>query len=92
MLPVVRGDAETRRQILYYTAQLIAVTLLLTGLGLSGAFYLAAALALGAGFLYLAARLWREASAGAARRLFHYSMLYLWLLCAALVLDRRVFA
>jgi protoheme IX farnesyltransferase len=91
MLPVVRGDEETRRQIVYYTLQMISVTLLLFALRLSGLFYLAAALALGAAFLYLAARLWREASTRAASRLFHFSMLYLWLLSLAIVLDRRVF-
>jgi protoheme IX farnesyltransferase len=91
MLPVVRGDAETRRQIVYYTVQMICVTLLLFAFQLSGLFYLASALVLGGIFLYLAARLWREATARAASRLFHYSMLYLWLLSAALVLDKRVF-
>jgi protoheme IX farnesyltransferase len=91
MLPVVRGDEETRRQIIYYTLQMIAVTVLVFALQLSGLFYLGAALVLGAVFLYLAARLWQEATTAAASRLFHFSMLYLWLLCIALVLDKRVF-
>lgn len=91
MLPVVRGDDETRRQIIYYTLQMIAVTLFVFTFGLSGLFYLGAALVLGGVFLYLAAKLWHDASARAARILFHYSMLYLWLLCAALVLDKRLF-
>ncbi|HEX2325362.1 MAG TPA: heme o synthase, partial [Chloroflexota bacterium] len=91
MLPVVRGEDETRRQIIYYTLQLIAVTVFVFTFGLSGLFYLGAALGLGGIFLYLAWRLWQEASAPAARRLFHYSMLYLWLLCAALVVDQRFF-
>jgi protoheme IX farnesyltransferase len=91
MLPVVRGEEETRRQIIYYTLQLIAVTVFVFTFGLSGLFYLGAALGLGGIFLYLAWRLWQEASAPAARRLFHYSMLYLWLLCAALVVDQRFF-
>ena len=91
MLPVVRGEDETRRQIIYYTLQLIAVTVFVFTFGLSGLFYLGAALGLGGVFLYLAWRLWQEASAPAARRLFHYSMLYLWLLCAALVVDQRFF-
>ena len=92
MLPVVRGDVETRRQIIYYSLQMIAVTVLVFALGLSGLFYLLSALVLGGIFLYYAARLWQEASTRAASRLFHYSMLYLWLLCAAMVLDRRVFS
>jgi len=91
MLPVVRGDAETRRQIVYYTVQMVCVTLLMFGLRYAGGFYLGAALVLGAIFLYLAARLWREATTRAAARLFHYSMLYLWLLSAALVVDKRLF-
>jgi protoheme IX farnesyltransferase len=91
MLPVVRGEDETRRQIIYYTLQMIAVTVFVFTFGLSGLFYLGAALVLGGVFLYLAWRLWQEASAPAARRLFHYSMLYLWLICAALVVDQRLF-
>jgi protoheme IX farnesyltransferase len=91
MMPVVRGDAETRRQILYYTLQMIAVTVFLFTFGLSGMFYLGAALVLGGVFLYLVARLWQDTTTRAASHLFHYSMLYLWLLCVALVLDRRLF-
>ncbi len=91
MLPVVRGEDETRRQIVYYTLQMISVTVFVFTFGLSGLFYLGAALILGGVFLYLAARLWHDATTRAARILFHFSMLYLWLLCAALVLDRRVF-
>jgi protoheme IX farnesyltransferase len=91
MLPVVRGEDETRRQIIYYTLQMIAVTIFVFTFGLSGLFYLGTALGLGGVFLYLAYRLWQDASALAARRLFHYSMLYLWLICAALVIDKRLF-
>jgi protoheme IX farnesyltransferase len=92
MLPVVRGDAETRRQIVLYALQMIAVTVLLFALRLSGAFFLLAALALGAVFLYYCARLWREATTRAAGQLFRYSILYLWLLSIALVVDKRAFA
>ena len=91
MLPVVRGDRETRWQIVMYTLQMIAVTVLLYGLRLSGLFYLGSALLLGAVFLFYAVRLYRHAAAKDASTLFHYSMLYLWLLSIALVLDRRVF-
>src|SRR5439155_8384582 len=56
MLPVVRGEAETHRQIVYYTLQMICVTVLLFAFQLSGLFYLACALALGGIFLYLAAQ------------------------------------
>ncbi|MBI4496861.1 MAG: protoheme IX farnesyltransferase [Chloroflexi bacterium] len=91
MLPVVRGDEETRRQILRYTVLLVALTVALVSIGLMGGFYLAAALVLGGLFLYYAARLRREATTAAARRLFQYSILYLVLLFAAMVLDRRMF-
>src|SRR3712207_7595845 len=60
MLPVVRGEAETRRQIIYYTLQMIAVTVFVFTFGLSGVFYLGAALVLGGVFLYLTYRLWRR--------------------------------
>jgi heme o synthase len=91
MLPVVRGDRETRWQIVMYTLQMIAVTVLLYGLRLSGLFYLGSALLLGAVFLFYAVRLYRHAAPKDASQLFHYSMLYLWLLSIAVVLDRRVF-
>jgi heme o synthase len=89
MLPVVRGDHETRWQIILYTLQMISVTVLMFALQLSGLFYLMAALALGGIFLYSSVRLYREASAAAASRLFRYSIIYLWLLSAALVIDKR---
>ncbi len=91
MLPVVHGELETRRQIVLYTLQMISVTVLLYAVRFSGLFYLGAALLLGAAFLYLALRLYRRATPPDASRLFHFSMLYLWLLSAALVLDKRVF-
>lgn len=91
MLPVVRGDVETRRQIVLYTLQMISVTLLLFAMGMFGRFYLGAAFALGAVFLYYAMRLYWKAQDKDASRLFQYSILYLWLLSAALVLDKRVF-
>jgi protoheme IX farnesyltransferase len=90
MLPIVRGDAETRRQILWYSLVLFAVTAVLVPFGLMGRIYLVAALLLGGIFVYFAFRLRREASPSAARRLFHYSLYYLTLLFAAMVVDRRV--
>jgi len=87
MLPVVRGDRETARQIVLYSLVLVAVTLLpwaVTGAGLP---YVAAALALGAVFLWMAERLRRETTPRRAALLFHYSLLYLALLFAALALD-----
>lgn len=90
MLPIVRGDEETRRQILWYSFLMVGVTAIIVPLGLLGSLYLAAALALGGVFLYYAERLRREATAAAARRLFRYSIYYLALLFAAMVADRQV--
>jgi protoheme IX farnesyltransferase len=90
MLPVVRGEAETRRQIVMYSVQMVAVSALLFGLGGAGLTYLIGAGALGGYFIMLALRLARDSRREDASRLFHYSMIYLVLLCATLVLDARV--
>jgi protoheme IX farnesyltransferase len=90
MLPIVRGEEETRKQILWYSVAMVALTLVVWTLGFLGAIYVAAAAALGGLFIYYAVRLWREATAPAARRLFLFSMLYLALLFVAMVVDRQV--
>jgi protoheme IX farnesyltransferase len=90
MLPIVRGDDEARRQILLYSLQLVALTVVVFALGLLGRFYLVAALLLGGIFIVCALRLWREASVAAARSLFRYSIVYLTLLFAAMVVDRQL--
>jgi heme o synthase len=87
MLPVVRGERETARQIVLYTFVLIAVTLVPVGFGVFGALYLTAALALGGAFLWLALRLRRELVPARAAVLFHYSLAYLALLFVAMALD-----
>jgi protoheme IX farnesyltransferase len=87
MLPVARGDAETARQIVWYTLLLIAVTLAPVALGTFGVVYGVAALALGALFLWLAVELRRTMERIAAVRLFHFSLLYLALLFVAMALD-----
>jgi protoheme IX farnesyltransferase len=87
MLPVVRGERETARQIVLYSAGLVAVTLLPWAFGSVGLLYLASALGLGAVFLWLAERLRRETTPRRAVLLFHYSLLYLALLFVALALD-----
>jgi protoheme IX farnesyltransferase len=87
MLPVVRGDRETARQIVVYSVGLVGVTLLPWALGSAGLLYLASALALGAVFLFFAERLRREIAPRRAAVLFHYSLLYLALLFVALALD-----
>jgi protoheme IX farnesyltransferase len=87
MLPVVRGERETTRQIVWYSLLLVAVTMLPFLWHEAGAAYLAAALALGAVFVALALRLLLDATRERAGLLFHYSLLYLALLFAALAVD-----
>ena len=87
MLPVVRGDDETARQIVWYSIVLVGVTLLPFAWHTAGVAYLAAALLLGALFLRLAWRLRRETTIARAGALFHYSLLYLALLFVALAVD-----
>jgi protoheme IX farnesyltransferase len=87
MLPVVRGVRETTRQIVLYAVVLVAVTAVPFLWGTLGVAYFAAALALGAAFVWLALRLRREATPRRAALLFHYSLLYLALLFVAMALD-----
>ncbi|HEY3057461.1 MAG TPA: heme o synthase [Chloroflexota bacterium] len=90
MLPVVRGEEETRRQIVMYTLVLVALTLVLSPFGLMGLVYFGAAVVLGAMFIGFAVRLWRLATPQAARRLYLYSMLYLFALFTAMAVDRVI--
>ena len=90
MLPVVKGEAATRRQILLYTLVLAGFTLLPVATGFLGGLYLAAALALGAGFTALAVRLLRRPSRAAALRAYLASLAYLALLFAAMAADRAI--
>jgi len=87
MLPVVRGESETTRQILLYSVVLVAVTLLPVLWWTLGAVYLASALALGGWFLLLAWRLRAEPTPARASGLFHYSLAYLALLFVAMAID-----
>jgi protoheme IX farnesyltransferase len=90
MLPVVRGERETRRQILLYTVLLYAVSQLPFCAGAFGAIYLVASVGLGALFIYGAVRLLRRADRRSALRLYLYSLAYLAALFAAMVVDVRV--
>ena len=87
MLPVVRGARETTRQIVLYSLVLVAVTVVPFLWGTLGLVYIGAALALGAAFLLLALRLRRETTPRQAALLFHFSLLYLALLFAAMAVD-----
>ena len=90
MLPVVRGERETRRQILLYTVLLYAITQLPFCAGGFGAIYLVASLVLGAGFIGGAVLLWRRADRRSALRLYLFSLAYLALLFAAMVADVKL--
>ncbi len=87
MLPVTHGNAFTRLYILLYTVVLLAGTLLPFIYGMSGWIYLASALVLGIWFLVYAFRLWRRYSDELARKTFRFSIIYLMLLFAALLVD-----
>jgi protoheme IX farnesyltransferase len=87
MLPVVRGEPETRRQILLYSLVLFATTLLLVPVGRMGPVYTAAAVVLGGSFVYRALEVWRTADDARTRRLFSFSILYLAGLFGAVGVD-----
>src|ERR1700688_1140314 len=90
MLPVVHGEAETRRQILLYTVLLYAVTQLPFCAGGLGAAYLVASMALGGIFIFCAVRLLRSAERRWALRTYLYSLSYLALLFLAMAVDARL--
>ena len=87
MLPVVRGDRATARQIVLYSLVLVGATMLPWAWGGAGPLYVVCALALGAVFVWLAEQLRRDTTPRRAMLLFHYSLLYLALLFAALAVD-----
>ncbi|MBS0242914.1 MAG: protoheme IX farnesyltransferase [Proteobacteria bacterium] len=91
MLPVVAGPDETRRQILIYSVLLVAITCLPLLTGLGGVLYGAVAIALGAIFLALAVKVWRTREGrpadAAAKKLFGFSLLYLFLIFATILVE-----
>jgi protoheme IX farnesyltransferase len=90
MLPVTHGPDFTKLHVFLYTLVLFAGTLLPFVSGLSGWFYLASAVILGALFSAYAFKLWRHYSDELARRTFRFSILYLSLLFAALLVDHYI--
>jgi protoheme IX farnesyltransferase len=90
MLPVVRGERETRRQILLYSVLLYAVTQLPFCAGGLGTIYLVASLTLGLGFIGGAVRLYRRADRRSALQLYLYSLAYLALLFCSMVADAHL--
>ena len=87
MLPVVRGDRATARQILLYSLALVPLTLLPFAWDVVGLAYLVVALLLGGALVWLAVRLLRDTTPLRARFLFHFSLAYLALLFVAMALD-----
>jgi len=90
MLPVVRGEAETRRQILLYSVLLYAVTQLPFCAGGMGTIYLVSSLTLGLGFIGGAVRLYRRADRKSALQLYLFSLAYLALLFCSMVADAHL--
>ncbi|MFT5180327.1 MAG: protoheme IX farnesyltransferase, partial [Alphaproteobacteria bacterium] len=88
MLPVVAGPAETRRQMLIYTALLVPLTFAPVALGTAGLIYGVTAAALGGYFAWLAIQVVRTRTDRAARRMFGFSILYLFVLFAALIAEK----
>lgn len=90
MMPVVKGDQETRRQILLYTLSLLPVVASLTVLGDAGWVYLVGAMAFTIYFAWMAWKLFKTADNKLAMPLFHYSCLYLFGVFGALIIDRLI--
>ena len=90
MLPVVRGEEETRRQILLYTVLLYAVTQLPFCAGGLGVAYLVPSMLLGAGFIYFSTRLYRSRERRWALKTYLFSLAYLALLFLAMAVAANV--
>ena len=88
MLPVVRGEKETRWQIMIYTVELVGLTLLLPLFGLGGAVYLVGALVLGGWLLTAAWKVWKLGGNKLAWKMYRYSSMYLAFLFMVLMVDR----
>jgi protoheme IX farnesyltransferase len=90
MLPVVAGEMETRRQILIYAVLLAPLGVAPWFIGMASVLYAGLAGAAGALFVYLSWQLFRSGDHAVARRLFGFSILYLFVLFLALVADRAI--
>jgi heme o synthase len=87
MMPVVRGELETRRQILIYTIELVVVTLLLPLLNLAGTIYLVSSLVLGGALIYAAWAVWKYGGNKFAWRMYKWSSSYLVFIFLAIMID-----
>jgi protoheme IX farnesyltransferase len=87
MMPVVRGELETRKQILVYTIELVIVTLLLPLLNLAGTVYLVSSLVLGGALIYAAWAVWKQGGNKVAWRMYKWSSSYLVFIFLAIMID-----
>ena len=87
MLPVIRGEAETRRQIFIYTVELVILTLLIPLFGLGGSIYFILAILLGLWLLGAAWKVWKLEGNKVAWKMYRYSSMYLAFIFAALMVD-----
>ena len=87
MLPVIRGEHETRWQIFLYTLELVGLTLLLPLFGLGGSVYFVGAVLLGLWLISSAWRVWKQGGNKLAWKMYRYSSMYLAFLFAVLVVD-----
>lgn len=90
MLPVVRGEQETRWQIFLYTILLVGVTLLFPLFGLGGSIYFAGAIFLGAWIMYAAWKVWKGSGNKVAWKMYRYSSMYLAFIFLTLMIDRII--
>jgi protoheme IX farnesyltransferase len=88
MMPVVHGEAETRRQIWVYTWLLVGVTLLLPAFQLTGTIYLVSAIVLGLWMIYGAWRVWKQEGNKVAWQMYRWTSMYLLFLFIAFMVDR----
>jgi protoheme IX farnesyltransferase len=88
MLPVIRGERETRWQIFLYTIELVALTLFLPLFGLGGSIYLVGAALLGCWLLMSAWKVWKKGGNKVAWKMYRYSSMYLAFIFLVLMIDR----
>lgn len=90
MMPVIRGEAETRKQMLIYTVILVFISLSMSVFQFAGNVYLVSALVLGIGLIFAAWRVYRTDSNKIAWQMYRYSSMYLMFLFIALMIDAVV--
>lgn len=90
MMPVARGEEATRTQILFYSIQLLIITLLPAPFKMLGVIYMVVAVLLGAGLIRYSLLLIKKADGAAARTMYKYSTAYLAFLFLAMMIDRLI--